>query len=194
MILFCRWVLLCRTEDSLGHSEKLQEIATSVYRDQLQKIATANTHQQTKKETVFIKSKQDARDEEQAISDLTNAANERAFELQDQEENLILDDDDDDPELAVIKAKRMMEIQRQYEITQEKKQKGHGEYLEITQDEFLKQVTKSKYVICSFYHADFERCKVIDKHIAKLSQTHFETKFIKIDAAKCVCSLSAFCL
>jgi hypothetical protein len=34
---------------------------------------------------------------------------------------------------------------------------------EITQDEFLPEVTSSKKVICHFYHNDFQRCKIMDK-------------------------------
>ena len=34
---------------------------------------------------------------------------------------------------------------------------------EIVEDEFLPEVTKSKYVICHFYHREFLRCKIMDK-------------------------------
>jgi hypothetical protein len=34
---------------------------------------------------------------------------------------------------------------------------------EITQDEFLPEVTGSKKVICHFYSPEFMRCKIMDK-------------------------------
>jgi len=34
---------------------------------------------------------------------------------------------------------------------------------EIAEDEFLPEVTKSKYVVCHFYHREFLRCKIMDK-------------------------------
>ena len=95
-----------------------------------------------------------------------------------------VDDFGEDPELAAIKAKRMAELQKAFEDAQEKKAAGHGEYLDITQDEFLRQVTKSPYVICSFYHREFVRCKIMDKHLGVLAAKHFETKFVRIDAEK----------
>jgi len=61
---------------------------------------------------------------------------------------------------------------------------GHGSYTEIKQDEFLPTVTKSKYCICHFYHPDFERCKIIDKHLSILSKEHVSTKFVKINSDK----------
>ena len=33
--------------------------------------------------------------------------------------------------------------------------KGHGKYTEITEQEFLPNVTGSKNVVCHFYHKDF---------------------------------------
>jgi hypothetical protein len=40
-----------------------------------------------------------------------------------------------------------------------------GDYREIVEDEFLNYVTKNVYSLVHFYHNDFERCKIIDKHL-----------------------------
>ena len=75
--------------------------------------------------------------------------------------------------------------------------KGHGQYEEITELEFLPTVTKSAFVICHFYHKDFERCKIIDMHLSAICRTHTEAKFVKIDAEKCpffVSKLQVQCL
>jgi hypothetical protein len=45
-------------------------------------------------------------------------------------------------------------------------------------------VTKSPFTVCAFYHREFTRCKIIDKHLGILASKHFETKFIRIDAEK----------
>jgi len=66
----------------------------------------------------------------------------------------------------------------------ENKIKGHGEYEEIVEAQFLEKVTKSKLAICHFYHRDFERCKIVDMHLRKIAQMHVETKFIYLDAEK----------
>jgi hypothetical protein len=43
---------------------------------------------------------------------------------------------------------------------------------EISQDEFLPEVTGSKRVICHFYHNDFQRCKIMDKVSPRITQLH----------------------
>ena len=50
--------------------------------------------------------------------------------------------------------------------------------------DFLPQVTKTQYVVCAFFHKDFERCKIIDMHLQKIAPQHTETRFIKLDAEK----------
>ena len=62
--------------------------------------------------------------------------------------------------------------------------KGHGKYTEVTEAEFLPNVTGSKFVICHFYHHDFERCKIVDMHLREIARTHVEAKFIYINAEK----------
>ena len=62
---------------------------------------------------------------------------------------------------------------------------GHGKYTEITEEQFLPIVTKTRFVIMAFYHKDFERCKIVDMHLNIISKQHTETHFVKIDAEKC---------
>jgi len=62
---------------------------------------------------------------------------------------------------------------------------GHGQYAEITEEQFLPTVTGTKFIILAFYHKDFERCKIIDMHLNKIAREHTETKFARIDAEKC---------
>jgi len=91
---------------------------------------------------------------------------------------------DDDAELRGLRQKRLNQIKQREIERLNNLGKGHGQYREVTQDEFLTEVTSSDRVIAHFYHRDFERCKVMDMHLDKLAQRHIETKFIKIDADK----------
>jgi len=93
-------------------------------------------------------------------------------------------DGDDDPELRAIRERRLKQMKRAQEKKRQAKLAGHGQYIEITEDDFLKEVTGSKHVICHFYHNDFEKCKVMDKHLSKLAPLFMETKFIKLNAEK----------
>jgi thioredoxin-like negative regulator of GroEL len=79
--------------------------------------------------------------------------------------------------MMALKAKQKEEL--------ENMQKGHGTYTEITEEEFLPHVTKSKYVIVHFFHKDFERCKIMDMHLKRITQSHKEALIVRIDAEKC---------
>lgn len=103
------------------------------------------------------------------------------------EDNYFDDEDndaDEDSELRMLREKRLRQIQSQQRQKLEDIGKGHGQYRDIVQDEFLHEVTNSMYTICHFYHNDFEKCKVMDHHLHILAKRHLETKFVKIDAAK----------
>ncbi|XP_057740529.1 LOW QUALITY PROTEIN: thioredoxin domain-containing protein PLP3B-like [Arachis stenosperma] len=93
-----------------------------------------------------------------------------------------LDDLIDDPELEKLHADRIAALKKESEKRQEWKKEGHGEYREITEGDFLAEVTRSEKVICHFYHKEFYRCKIMDKHLKSLSPKHIDTKFIKLDA------------
>ena len=67
---------------------------------------------------------------------------------------------------------------------QDWKNKGHGVLNEITEEEFLKTVTKSKFAVVHFYHPDMPRCKIVDKHLEILAPKYIATKFARIDAVK----------
>lgn len=62
--------------------------------------------------------------------------------------------------------------------------KGHGELSEVVQDDFLNTVLKSKFCVVHFYHPDFEKCKLMDKLLAKLAVKHKETRVCKLNAEK----------
>eukprot|EP00897_Mesotaenium_endlicherianum_P008554 jgi/Mesen1/7727/ME000407S06943 len=81
-------------------------------------------------------------------------------------EDVDLDDLLDDPELEKLHKQRIFSMK-------------------VTEDVFLQEVTSSDNVVCHFYHREFVRCKIVDKHIKILAIKHLEAKFIKVDAEKC---------
>ena len=111
-------------------------------------------------------------------------------------EEQVEDDDDifkeDEDELKMIqemKEKRMMEQgfkPKARDRSREKKQikYKYGEYREIDESEFLDTLIKNEKVICHFFHEEFEKCKIMDKHLAKIAYEHPETLFVKINAQK----------
>lgn len=91
---------------------------------------------------------------------------------------------DDDDEFEKMHAQRLAAMKAKHKLIQEQKAKGHGEYHEIIQDQFLKEVTGSKHVVCHFYHKDFESCKVVDDRMRVICKKFIGTKFIYMDAEK----------
>nr|ABA94661.2 TRNA synthetase, putative, expressed [Oryza sativa Japonica Group] len=88
----------------------------------------------------------------------------------------------DDPELEKLHAERIAALKKEVEKREVLKRQGHGEYREITEGDFLGEVTGSEKVICHFYHREFYRCKIMDKHLKTLAPVYLGTKFIKLDA------------
>lgn len=93
-----------------------------------------------------------------------------------------LDELMDDPELEKLHADRIAALKKEAEKRQVLQMKGHGEYREIGEGDFLAEVTGSEKSICHFYHKEFYRCKIMDKHLKALAPKHIGTKFIKLDA------------
>ncbi|GLU19848.1 hypothetical protein SLE2022_360730 [Rubroshorea leprosula] len=97
-------------------------------------------------------------------------------------EEVDLDELMDDPELEKLHADRIAALKKEAEKREALKRQGHGEYREISEGDFLGEVTGSEKVVCHFYHKEFYRCKIMDKHLKALAPKHLDTKFIKLDA------------
>ena len=96
-----------------------------------------------------------------------------------------LEDLEDDPELHQLHKERIQQMKEEQEKRREMQRKGHGEYRDIDEGEFLPEVTGSFQVCVHFYHQEFERCRIVDKHMAILAKKYFDTKFIKVHAPDC---------
>ncbi|XP_078444812.1 thioredoxin domain-containing protein PLP3B-like [Wolffia australiana] len=98
--------------------------------------------------------------------------------------NLEVDLDElmDDPELEKLHADRIAALKKEAEKREALKRKGHGEYREISEGDFLGEVTGTEKAICHFYHGEFYRCKIMDKHLKSLAPRFVDAKFIKLDA------------
>jgi len=104
------------------------------------------------------------------------------LEIQEQESRDALLEED--AELDKLREARLAQMKKQREEYLENVSKGHGQYDEIVEAEFLKTVLASKFAVVHFYSDSFERCKIMDKHLKMLATKHVETKFCKINAEK----------
>ena len=105
--------------------------------------------------------------------------------LKDDDSDSDFNSDGDDAILQGLRAQRMKEMKQQQKEEIENAMKGHGTYSEISEDQFLPTVTKTKYCIVHFFHKDFERCKIVDHHLSQIVHKHKEALIVKIDAEKC---------
>lgn len=96
------------------------------------------------------------------------ASHSHQVESTNEEQGTLQDAETDDPELERIRNARLGRLRAQQQEKDENLRRGHGQYREITQDEFLPAVTGSKMVICHFYSDDFERCRIMD-HVTPIN-------------------------
>ncbi|CAL2257982.1 unnamed protein product [Prunus armeniaca] len=92
-------------------------------------------------------------------------ANEKAPATSSVNQEVDLDELMDDPELEKLHADRIAAL------------KNIG-----TEGDFLGEVSGTEKAICHFYHQEFYRCKIMDKHLKTLASKHVDTKFIKLNA------------
>ncbi|KAI8071710.1 thioredoxin-like protein [Gongronella butleri] len=86
---------------------------------------------------------------------------------------------DDDLVMASIREQRLKEIQE--EFSRRETIQTHGSLAEIDNEKELMDTTvKEKYMVAHFYHPDFRRCKIMDKHLAELARDYKDTRFVKI--------------
>ncbi|GAB4821581.1 hypothetical protein N2152v2_008627 [Parachlorella kessleri] len=93
-----------------------------------------------------------------------------------------IDDLLDDPDLERLHAERLAKMRQEAERRVQLQQKGHGQYEEVQEGDFLEAVTKTERVVAHFFHREFERCRIMDKHLTALSKKYFDTRFIKLSA------------
>jgi hypothetical protein len=87
----------------------------------------------------------------------------------------------EDPELEALRQQRLAALKALTKGKQQQVADGHGELREIVEEEFLKEVTSTPYVIVHFYHEEFMTCKVMDKHLRILAPRILTAKFLRIN-------------
>ncbi|CAG8591475.1 10883_t:CDS:2 [Diversispora eburnea] len=81
-------------------------------------------------------------------------------------------ENDDDFAIASFREQRMEQLKQEMMKLQEMRQNDHGSYTEIlSEKEILKITTTSKLCVVHFFHKEFRRCQIMDKHLT----------FVKID-------------
>jgi len=72
-------------------------------------------------------------------------------------------------------------FKREYERIKDMKQNQHGQYTEITVEKEVVHITaREPKCVVHFYHTNFKRCGIMDKHLAKLAPKYFSTRFFRV--------------
>jgi thioredoxin-like negative regulator of GroEL len=174
---------LKRTGEGKSHNaEILERIMDPTHKDHVSHLSKGA--KQSAKQLGFP-SAQDKVVKKETVNPFIRSAADKIDRARDSDEDSVFSDfSDDDETLARIRQKRMKVVQKVFSRRQEFLGLGHGVYSEVSQDDFLGAVTGSKYVVCHFYHEEFTRCKIMDKHLSLLAPKHLPTRMIKIDANK----------
>ncbi|KIJ56693.1 hypothetical protein M422DRAFT_57358 [Sphaerobolus stellatus SS14] len=57
----------------------------------------------------------------------------------------------------------------------------HGKYTEVADEkEVVKICANEERCVVHFYHRNFQRCKVMDKHLEEIAPRYFSTRFIRV--------------
>ena len=128
-----------------------------------------------------IEDKTKAYMEEQEKKEKEEAQKQQGEGLDDLEE---LDSEEERIMQQELEKRRKTAESKREELSKKIKNEKYGNYTEIIETEFLDTLLKAERAVCHFYHKDFERCKIIDKHLQIIAQNHRETLFVKINAEK----------
>lgn len=73
---------------------------------------------------------------------------------------------DDTAFMSNIRERRMAELRAQVQELEEMKQREHGTYQEVMNEkEVMNVTTTSKICVVHFFHKEFRRCMIMDKHL-----------------------------
>jgi len=103
------------------------------------------------------------------------------------------DPDDDDELFAQLEAEienddnaslrehGMEELRREMERLKQMRDTGHGQYGELTDEREVVRISAHEpRCVVHFYHTNFKRCQIMDKHLAKLAPKYFGTRFLRV--------------
>jgi len=89
-----------------------------------------------------------------------------------------------DLDLQKLRKQRVLDMQRRAEQKEKWKRTGHGTFDEIRDErQFFSEAKQSERVIVLFYVEGNRWCDVLKSMMEKLAYKHYETRFLKMDAA-----------
>ncbi|KAF9268094.1 thioredoxin-like protein [Marasmius fiardii PR-910] len=82
---------------------------------------------------------------------------------------------------SAIREQGLAILKREMEKMQHMKANEYGKYTEITDEKEVVRITAHEpRVVIHFYHTNFKRCEIMDKHLTKLAPKYFNTRFSRV--------------
>ncbi|CEL59826.1 Queuine tRNA-ribosyltransferase-like protein OS=Schizosaccharomyces pombe (strain 972 / ATCC 24843) GN=SPAC2F3,13c PE=3 SV=4 [Rhizoctonia solani AG-1 IB] len=104
-----------------------------------------------------------------------------AFSDDEDEDKLFEELEKDEFDMSGLREKRLEELKAQISQVRDMRENEHGRLTEITDEkEVIKTSANESRCIIHFYHRDFRRCDIMNKHLEILASRHFKTRFIKV--------------
>ncbi|KAH9951657.1 GTPase inhibitor [Amylocystis lapponica] len=80
-----------------------------------------------------------------------------------------------------IREQGLERLKREMERVKGMKADGHGQYGEIVDEqEVIRISAREPRCVIHFYHSDFRRCQIMDRHLATLAPKYFGTRFLRV--------------
>ncbi|CAG8801063.1 16286_t:CDS:2, partial [Gigaspora rosea] len=135
---------------------------------------------------------------EEPVDERVQETLDKATDLRDEddEEKLFEElENDDDFMIANLREQRMEQLKQEYasdknynDLFRTDLLNEHGSYTEITDEkEILKITTTTKQCVVHFFHKEFRRCQIMDKHLTTIATRQFKTRLVKINVENAPC-------
>ncbi|KAF8621675.1 hypothetical protein AX15_007688 [Amanita polypyramis BW_CC] len=87
-------------------------------------------------------------------------------------------ENDDNP---ILRERGLEALRKDVEAMKEMQQNSHGSYTEITDEkEVIRVSAREPRCVVHFYHFNFKRCEIMDKHLSALAMKYFRTRFFRV--------------
>ncbi|KZT12523.1 thioredoxin-like protein [Laetiporus sulphureus 93-53] len=80
-----------------------------------------------------------------------------------------------------LREQGIQRLKAEMDRLQQMKSSGHGRYDELTDEKAVIRTSANEpRCVVHFYHTDFKRCQIMDRHLAALALKYFNTRFIRV--------------
>ncbi|THH10225.1 hypothetical protein EW145_g1471 [Phellinidium pouzarii] len=88
---------------------------------------------------------------------------------------------DEDFDLGALREQRMEELKRETNQVKDMRSQDHGRLTEVTDEKEVMRISANeKRCVVHFYHQNFKRCEIMNKHLEIIAPKYFATRFLRV--------------